>query len=229
MYEYLEIQPKAENSEPTTSESVLAPAKDSIELLSEAVLHNVESIEQSLEALNVAAIIDDKTKVQGSSDLVKNIEEKIYNKNNIFSDDNGVINVNASNSVVVADISVIDDALAKLNSEVLSLYETNSDANTSVPVDSISANLIEAAQDIATLDQAVANLNSEVQSFVKQEKNKCETGAVPKCDKLTALKADDNKYFDYSLYRESSTSPPPHPPNTYRWEDIKREKEKVRQ
>lgn len=47
-------------------------------------------------------------------------------------------------------------------------------------------------------------------------------------EEATKANAEDNKYFDYSLYRESSSSPPPKPLVTYRWEDVKRDKEKVR-
>lgn len=114
------------------------------------------------------------------------------------------------------DIASLDAAVAKLNSEVLSLrQESEAKAN----LDKITQ-----AADIASLDAAVEKLNSEVRELVRQSSvdDKCATGgggAIPKIR--------DNKYFDYSLYRESSTSPPPHPLTTYRWEDIKREKEKV--
>lgn len=101
----------------------------------------------------------------------------------------------------------LDEAVAKLNSEVRSL-----EAETGIPVTFIQrlpsdAEIVGIAdpEHIASLDAAVAKLNDEVKSLV----------------------SSGNKYFDVSLYRESSTSPPPHPLTTYKWEDVKREKEKV--
>lgn len=109
------------------------------------------------------------------------------------------------------DIASLDAAVAELNSAVLSLRQ-ESEANAKLE------EIVEAA-DIASLDAAVEKLNGEVRDLVEEEDRAASGGAIPK--------ARDNRYFDYSLYRESSVSPPPHPLTTYRWEDIKREKEKV--
>lgn len=126
----------------------------------------------------------------------------------------------AGESVIVTeepigdDIASLDAAVAKLNSEVLSLRQ-QSEAKARLD------EIVQAAE-IASLDAAVAKLNSEVRDLVRQSSEDVKGtsgGAIPKIR--------ENQYFDYSLYRESSTSPPPHPLTTYRWEDIKREKEKV--
>lgn len=169
------------------------------------------------------------TRVQdGSSDLVTNLDGEAKNaataavdvvdhKETILSDGHCAIDSGIDNTVAIepiSDIASLDAAVAKLNSEVLSLHE---ESETKAKLDEITQ-----AADIASLDAAVEKLNSEVLDLLRQtsdeDKSAC-SGAIPK--------TRDNKYFDYSLYREASTSPPPHPLTTYRWEDIKREKEKV--
>lgn len=150
------------------------------------------------------------------SDLVANLDGKPNDDDGdaaieaIVSDEHCAV---ASESIS-DDIASLDAAVAKLNSEVLSLRQ---ESEAKAKLDEI----VQAA-DIASLDAAVEKLNSEVRDLVGQsteEDRAASGGAIPK--------ATDNRYFDYSLYRESSTSPPPHPLSTYRWEDIKREKEKV--
>lgn len=132
----------------------------------------------------------------------------------IVSDEHCGIDSAVASESIRDDIASLDAAVAELNSEVLSLRQ-ESDAKAKLD------EIVQAA-DIASLDAAVEKLNSEVRDLVEQstgEDRVATSGAIPKIR--------DNRYFDYSLYRESSTSPPPHPLSTYRWEDIKREKEKV--
>lgn len=150
-----------------------------------------------------------------SNDLVTetlNVDEQnvsSLNDNNV----NASISVDAhcatasSTSESENNLRKLDEAVAKLNSEVKSL-----ETETGIPVTYIQrlptdAEIVGIADPdhIASLDAAVAKLNDEVQSLV----------------------SGGNKYFDISLYRESSTSPPPHPITTYRWEDVRRDKEKV--
>lgn len=106
------------------------------------------------------------------------------------------------------------------------------------------------------LDEAVSALNAEVRNLEKETEYlndssvryptdpetvgtaERENVSPPDCgapdrdvkvDSLTnqTFEVNKNNFFDVNLYRESSRSPPPHPITTYRWEDIKREKEKV--
>lgn len=135
-------------------------------------------------------------------------------KETILIDEHCAVDSAHASEAIGGDIASLDAAVAKLNSEVLSLRQ---ESETKAKLDEI----VQAAE-IASLDAAVEKLNSEVRELVGQSSvdDKAATGGV-------IPKTRDNRYFDYSLYRETSTSPPPHPLTTYRWEDIKREKEKV--
>lgn len=129
------------------------------------------------------------------------------------------------------DLSGLDAALDNLTAQVTSLLDENSASN--VKSDS---------QD-APLDAALATLNSEVLGLLQesrkiQDELKKSGGDTQPFGSRSGSKSgsrstlnqtpDKNKYFDYSLYRERSASPPPHPLNTYRWEDVRRDKEKVK-
>lgn len=121
------------------------------------------------------------------------------------------------------DLSGLDAALDNLTAQVTSLLSENS-ATTVKRSDSFEA----------PLDAALATLNNEVLGLLQesrkiQDELKKAGDAQSKSGSRSALNQtpDKNKYFDYSVYRERSASPPPHPLNTYRWEDVRRDKEKV--
>lgn len=132
------------------------------------------------------------------------------------------------------DLSSLDAALDNLTAQVTSLLDENSASN--VKSDSADIPLD------APLDEALATLNSEVLGLL-QESRKIQdelkkagdvqpfgsrSGSTSGSRAALNQTPEKNKYFDYSLYRERSTSPPPHPLNTYRWEDVRRDKEKVK-
>lgn len=126
-----------------------------------------------------------------------------------------------------ADLSGLDAALDNLNAQVTSLLSENSATTNVKRNESLEA----------PLDAALATLNSEVLGLLQesrkiQDELKKAGDAQPfgsKSGSRSTLNQspDKNKYFDYSVYRERSASPPPHPLNTYRWEDVRRDKEKV--
>lgn len=124
-----------------------------------------------------------------------------------------------------ADVSSLDAALDNLNDQVTSLLEESN---------------IKSDSPDAPLDEALATLNSEVLGLLKEsrkiqdelQKTNETKGADSKVGSRNGSsqainRKEGNQYFDYNLYRETSASPPPHPLNTYRWEDIRRDKEKV--
>lgn len=128
------------------------------------------------------------------------------------------------------DLSSLDAALDNLTAQVTSLLDENS------------ASTVKSESPDAPLDAALATLNSEVLGLLQesrkiQDELKKAGDAQPFGSRSRSTSAsrsalnqtpEKNKYFDYSLYREKSASPPPHPLNTYRWEDVRRDKEKVK-
>ncbi|XP_055321148.1 uncharacterized protein LOC129577686 isoform X2 [Sitodiplosis mosellana] len=124
-------------------------------------------------------------------------------------------------------LSDLDAALDNLNDQVTSL------------LDEASASNVKSNSPDAPLDEALATLNSEVLGLLKEsrkiqdELKKVSDAKDPdlkggsRCGSSQGIdKKGANQYFDYSLYRERSQSPPPHPLITYKWEDIRRDKEK---
>lgn len=122
----------------------------------------------------------------------------------------------------------LDAALDNLNEQVSSLLDANSAAN------------VKSNAPDAPLDEALATLNNEVLGLLKEsriiqdelKKASDSKGLSSKNGSRSGLnqavdRKGDNQYFDYSLYRERSASPPPYPLITYRWEDVRREKERV--
>lgn len=134
-----------------------------------------------------------------------------------------------------SDLSGLDAALDNLTAQVTSLL----DENNSIDVKSDSSE--------APLDAALATLNSEVLGLLQESRkiqdelkkandvkdldskcgSKIGSRASSKHGSVSGSRGGLNQYFDYSQYRERSISPPPHPLITYKWEDIKRDKEKV--
>lgn len=123
-------------------------------------------------------------------------------------------------------LSDLDAALDNLNDQVSSLLDEASNVKSDSPD--------------ASLDEALAELNNEVLGLLKesrkiQDELKEASDARDfdikfgsQCGSSQGIdKKGVNQYFDYSLYRERSQSPPPHPLITYKWEDIRRDKEKV--
>lgn len=109
------------------------------------------------------------------------------------------------------ELSSLDAALDNLNDKVTSLLdEANAKQSTNNSSD-------------APLDEALVTLNTEVLGLLKESRK---IQDELQCA-VTSSNTGGNKYFDYNEYRERSVTPPPHPPNTYRWEDIRRDKEKV--
>lgn len=127
-------------------------------------------------------------------------------------------------------LSSLDAALDNLNDQVTSL------------LDEASASNVKCDSPDAPLDAALAILNSEVLGLLKESRkvqdelkkandakeSDTKFGINSRCDSSHGIdKKEGNQFFDYSLYRERSQSPPPHPLITYRWEDIRRDKERV--
>lgn len=113
------------------------------------------------------------------------------------------------------ELSSLDAALDNLNDKVTSLLdESNAKKSTDNSPD-------------APLDEALATLNTEVLGLLKESRKIQDELQWADTSSKDIENTDENKYFDYNQYRERSISPPPHPPNTYRWEDIRRNKEKV--
>lgn len=155
-------------------------------------------------------IVDDTTVQPRDNDLVT---ETDGNQVTHSRDEHCAI----ASEALADDIASLDAAVAKLNSEVLSLHR---ESEAQAKLDEITQ-----AADIASLDAAVEQLNSQVLDLVWQTPQEDTRGTAYVT--AGAIQKVENQYFDYSFYRESSASPPPHPLSTYRWEDIKREKEKV--
>lgn len=131
-----------------------------------------------------------------------------------------------------AELSSLDAALDNLDAQVSSLLDESKYSN----------QLANEKSPDAPLDEAIANLNNEVLGLLKESRkiqdelqkteNERKATEIKKINSIAGGSCSSgidgtNKYFDYSLYRESSASPPPHPLITYRWEDIRRDKEKV--
>lgn len=123
-------------------------------------------------------------------------------------------------------LSDLDAALDNLNDQVSSLLDEASHVKSDSPD--------------APLDEALATLNNEVLGLLKESRKiqdelkkvsdakESDTKIGSRCGSSHGIdKKGVNQYFDYSLYRERSQSPPPHPLITYKWEDIRRDKEKV--
>lgn len=162
----------------------------------------IATSENSDPVLDTVDLETNRTEVINSSaendDIVKKTDETCVNKLNESS----------------IELSSLDAALDDLNDNVRSLIEEqDAKQNDHSPE--------------AKLDEALATLNTEVLDLLK-ESRKIQDELQSSSSSKGAVHKDSNKYFDYSLYRESSISPPPHPPITYRWEDIRRDKEKVR-
>lgn len=116
-----------------------------------------------------------------------------------------------------SEFKPLDDAIEKLKTEVRGLDEAAAQYKVSKqptvarkPTDAEIVGIAD-PEKIAALDAAVANLRNEARSLAE----------------TSNVKRRGHEYFDYSLYRAKSNSPPPHPLNTYRWEDLKRDREKV--
>lgn len=122
------------------------------------------------------------------------------------------------------NVKSLDAALDNLNDQVTSLLD---EASATAKSDSPDAPLDEA---LATLNSEVLGLLKEsrkIQDELKKVNDAKESDSKPASRCGSSQGFHKNQYFDYSLYREASASPPPHPLNTYRWEDIRRDKEKV--
>lgn len=128
------------------------------------------------------------------------------------------------------ELSSLDAALDNLNDQVSSLLDEASNNKSDSPD--------------SPLDEALATLNNEVLGLLKEsrkiqdelQKTNESTGEAKgvdskvssRCGSIQAInKKEGNQYFDYNLYRERSASPPLHPINTYHWEELRRDKEKV--
>lgn len=226
---------------------------DNIENSNVLVTSNVEAIASTGDATKTLEVSNNNTKTAiidttitvdrvPVSDLETNRKNAI---NSLSNDDVTPINLNASNAgencvnderddknAIVNnksiqnddgdEISKLDAALDNLNQQVVSLLEESNNSKTD-KIESIDA----------PLDEALANLNSEVLGLLKEsrkiqdELHKTSESSVV-ASGSGRVKGEHHPYFDYSLYRERSVSPPPHPKPTYRWEDIRREKQKVR-
>lgn len=160
----------------------------------------------------------DRTEVKNSL-LSKSNEAQILDAAKQH-DDNHFSNTNA-------ELSSLDAALDNLSDQVTSL------------LDEASASNVKSESPDGPLDEALATLNNEVLGLLKesrkiQDELKAASDAKEsakigsRCGSSQGIdRKDGNQYFDYSLYRETSQSPPPHPLITYKWEDIRRDKEKV--
>lgn len=179
-------------------------------------------------------------KTSENSDLHKKLVEQIIG--DLYSDNGNQIESNA-------DVSVESDGkqqTVQVSKESVEDKGEN-DSSVTVPTQQIKAVTVDpsaGADGIEIVERTVKFVESE--STAGDSKNARESGddreikSILKTNTVTPLDAKEealsatksspleNKYFDYSLYREASSSPPPKPPITYRWEDVKREKEKVR-
>lgn len=154
--------------------------------------------------------VDLETKVKNSS-LPSTVAS---NPVEFYLDDDTNDAVNSANDV---GLSSLDAALDNLNDQVSSL------------LDEASASNVKNDSPDAPLDEALATLNSEVLGLLKEsrkiqdELKKASDAKDPESkigSRSTSSHGIDkkgaNQYFDYSLYRETSQSPPPHPLITYK-------------
>lgn len=174
-------------------------------------------------ALDTADLETNRTEVKNSSTSESlDVDEKPSEKQQPQPQS---VNVDATENTNI-ELSSLDAALDNLNDQVTSLLDEASNIKSESPD--------------APLDEALATLNNEVLGLLKEsrkiqdelQKTNDTKGSDSKvgsrCGSSQAINREGkNQYFDYNLYRESSASPPPHPLNTYRWEDIRRDKEKV--
>lgn len=123
----------------------------------------------------------------------------------------------------------LDAALDNLSEQVSSLLDANNASN------------VKSDSPDAPLDEALATLNNEVLGLLKESRiiqdelkkvSDSKKGFDSKNGSRSGLnqavdRKGENQFFDYSLYRERSASPPPYPLITYKWEDVRREKERV--
>lgn len=164
----------------------------------------IATIENSDPVLDTVDLETNRTEVINSSadnDIKQKTDEHCVNSNNTFNESS-------------VELSSLDAALDNLNEKVASL------------LDEASATKVKSDSPDAPLDEALATLNTEVLGLLK-ESRKIQDELQSSGSSKGAVHKEGNKYFDYTLYRERSISPPPHPPITYRWEDIRRDKEKV--
>lgn len=241
----------------TTTSDTVAPSTDNIEVITstnancdnQLITSNVNVEPDTTKTYRIEGTTSDTTitpqstdPVLDSSDLESN---RIAVKNSLLSTNEAQVLdtvVKHTNDTDIttdtnANLSSLDAALDNLTEQVTSLLDENSAA--SVKSDSPEA----------PLDEALATLNSEVLGLLKESrkiqdelkkandkeavtrsgsKGGSKSGSVSGSRGGLNQAGDKNQYFDYSVYRERSISPPPHPPITYKWEDIRREKEKVK-
>lgn len=250
----IENQPATERRESTISDTIavttiaeetvsaiLAEAAAAVAVANEQhdkqlITSNVKvEIETDISATNLIDSTTDTIAVQHSTDPVLNsvdLEIKVKNSSlptasNHVKFSNLTATYDGENSSNVG-LSSLDAALDNLNDQVTSLLDETSASN------------VKSDSPDAPLDEALATLNNEVLGLLKEsrkiqdELKKVSDSKDPelksgsRCGSSQGIdKKGGNQYFDYSLYRERSQSPPPHPLITYKWEDIRRNKEKV--
>lgn len=192
----------------------------------------VENFEEiaSKTAAQLAITTENTDPVPDSVDLEAN---RIAVKNSLLSTNEAQVldsvakRANNTTTDINADLSSLDAALDNLTEQVTSLLDENSGTK-------LRSNSPEAPLDaaLATLNNEVLGLLQEsrkIQDELKKANDASREGsrAGSKAGSVSGSRGGLNQYFDYSLYRERSISPPPHPINTYKWEDIRREKERV--
>lgn len=177
-------------------------------------------------ALDTADLETNQTEVKNSSTSESlDVDEKPSEKQQQQQPHSKSTNVDATENTNI-ELSSLDAALDNLNDQVTSLLDEASNIKSESPD--------------APLDEALATLNNEVLGLLKEsrkiqdelqktnETKGSDSKVGSRCGSSQAINREGkNQYFDYNLYRESSASPPPHPLSTYRWEDIRRDKEKV--
>lgn len=210
----------------TTSDNQLITSNVNAEALTDSLVENPTNIvTEHTTSIATQSIAD-----PGLDSVNLESNEKIEDKNSSLSSKQ--VATVAAGDTTDTDLSSLDAALDNLTAQVTSLLDANSASN--VKSDSPDVN--------APLDAALATLNSEVLGLL-QESRKIQdelkkaggdaqpfgsrSGSTSGSRSTLNQTPERNKYFDYSLYREKSASPPPHPLNTYRWEDVRRDKEKV--
>lgn len=166
---------------------------------------NVETID---------AVINDTTQ---NNDPVLDTVDLETNRTEIINSSvvNDIVQKTDDICATSVELSSLDAALDNLNDKVTSLlYESHAKQSTDNSPD-------------GPLDEALATLNTEVLGLLKESRKIQDELQCASTSTKGIESTEGNKYFDYNQYRERSISPPPHPPNTYRWEDIRRDKSKV--
>lgn len=182
----------------------LAQASDAIAVNSDQICDQSEAIPSTATVVSTAiatGAVADTDSIVRDSDPVTNNDVETQSETVIISDENCATDVNSP-----SNIDALDEALVKLNNEVASLFKQSSDVL-------LNSKRLESQQSARPFEAVASSSNS--------------TGATRESSSPQPQSEDANKYFDYSLYREASSSPPPHPLITYRWEDVRRDKEKV--